>query len=212
MRPQVRESFLEQLIKKVSEPHVIPDVLPDVLPRPKDAVTLKLKGFSQADRSSCGVAAGYSVVSTLHPHASFKRFYQLCRADPKIGVTMANLRRALESSGVEVDYRRTINWDRLKAWIDGGRPVICFVHRPEEDGATTHHWLVVYGYRLDPREVFVSGNGWGAFAGGAFSLVGQHKLSWSAFKRMFNTSPSGVGGHAFVCRAKDGRTVAIARS
>lgn len=167
-------------------------MLPDPLPHPSDAVTLNMKGFSQLDNVSCGVVAGWCVVHSFDPRRSFDKFLDLCEVSSKIGVTMASLTRALRGSGVDVDYRRSVTWDRLREWVDSGYPIICNVQQDPDDNS--RHWFVIYGYRghhSRTREVLVAGNGWLSVLG--FSVEGRHRLPWGEFERMFCS-------HALVCR------------
>lgn len=164
-------------------------LVPDPLPHPSSSVTLSLHGFSQLDDYSCGAVAGWCVVHSFDSHRSFNKFYKACQVTTKQGVTMVNLMRALCGSGVDVEYRRQVTFDRICAWVDAGHPVICNVQH--ERGEDARHWLVVYGYRQTPPTVLVAGNGWLSALG--VSVEGHHHLRWGEFKRMFKAN-------AIVCR------------
>jgi len=43
---------------------------------------LAVPGYSQVDPYSCGATAGWAVVKTYHPKASFRNFYKNCNPLP----------------------------------------------------------------------------------------------------------------------------------
>ncbi len=166
--------------------------VPDSLPRPRDAVTLELTGYSQVDDFSCGAVAGWIALRFLDKRRSFQKFYKTCDPHDERGLSTPQLARALRASAVEVQHlRHRISFARLCRAIDDGSPVICCVDHDKRD--CTQHWVVVYGYRQRPAQVFVAGNGWLHIFGA--SLFGEHVISRRLFERMRVTG-------SLICRRK----------
>jgi len=150
---------------------------------------LAVPGYSQLDPYSCGATAGWAVVKTYHPKASFRTFYKNCNPLPFEGTTEGKLVRALRRNGVAVSLRSNLNYARIREAIEGGFPVITTV---SYENADADHWIVIYGVGWQPRRVFLCNQvlqGWPGF--------GRDELSWPEFRSLW--SPAGRG---LVCWGK----------
>ena len=121
-----------------------------------DEVTLDLPGYVQLDSYGCGAVAGVMALKHFKPRASFTAFYARVSPLPENGTATYRLIRALRQSGLRVSERHDLSFADLCAAIDAGSPVIVVVHNP---GAEDTHWVVVYGYGLKPKRVFLATNG-----------------------------------------------------
>jgi hypothetical protein len=144
---------------------------------------LAVHGHSQLDPYSCGATAGWAVVKTFHPKASFRKFYKDCNPLPFEGTTEFKLVRALRKNGVGVSARSNLNYTRIRGAIESGFPIIATV---SYKGGYAGHWIVIYGIGWRPKRVFVCNQilqGWPGF--------GREELSWADFRSLW--SPRGAG-------------------
>ena len=121
-----------------------------------DEVTLDLPGYCQIDSYGRGAVAGVMALKAFKPRASFSAFHARVRPLPQRGTATHRLVRALRQSGLCVRERHALTFADLCAAIDAGCPVIVAIHNP---GAADSHWVVVYGYGLKPKRVFLATNG-----------------------------------------------------
>lgn len=150
---------------------------------------LAVPGYSQLDPYSCGATAGWAVVKTFHPKASFRKFYRDCDPRPFTGTPDGRLVKALRSNGIGVSIRTNLNYARIRACIESGFPVIATV---AYEGGYADHWVTIYGIGWRPKRVFVCNQilqGWPGF--------GREELSWADFRDLW--SPRGEG---LVCWGK----------
>lgn len=66
------------------------------------------------------------------------------------------LAKALRRTGIGVGIRHDLNHRSIRKTIDSGIPIITCVHTGDPD---TDHWVVIYGYEVQPNRVFLAGNG-----------------------------------------------------
>ncbi|MEA3188723.1 MAG: hypothetical protein QOD99_2553 [Chthoniobacter sp.] len=119
-------------------------------------VKLRVPFYAQTDPYSCGAIAGWMVVETFHPTASFAGFYKICRPDPLNGTPTHRLIRALRVFGIGVSIRRDLDFDAIANAIEFGFPVIAGAGNEQFDDGD--HWVVVYGVARKRRRVFVCNN------------------------------------------------------
>ena len=154
----------------------IPDFTDDFIAAPTEH-KLAVPGYSQLDPYSCGATAGWAVVKTFHPKASFRKFYRDCDPLPFEGTTETKLVRALRRNGVGVSVRADLNYRSIRASIEAGFPVITTIGYQQ---AEAEHWVVVYGAGWRPRRVFVCNQilqGWPGF--------GRKELTWGDFRSLW---------------------------
>jgi hypothetical protein len=155
-------------------------MLPDWLshPKPGQGASLRVAGYAQTLSYNCGVVAGWTVVQSFWPKRSFERFYRLVSPDRDSGTSTAELVGALRHSRISVT-RCGPTFPKIKAAIDGGCPMIACVYRPGKD---YRHWIVVYGYGLNPKRVYVAGNRWSRF-------VEPNVLEFPEFRSLCSKNP-----------------------
>jgi len=189
---QMAQDLIEQAVNCVHAVwptclRAIPDFTDDYTH--KNEHKLAVPGYSQLDPYSCGATAGWAVVKTFHPKASFRKFYQDCDPLPLEGTTETKLVKALRGNGVGVSVRSNLNYARIRAAIESGFPVIATVGYEYSDGA---HWIVIYGIGWRPSRVFLCNQvnaGWPGFS--------RDELIWEDFRRLWNPR-----GRALVCWGK----------
>ncbi len=118
-------------------------------------VTLDIPGYRQTKAYTCGFVAGLMVLHTFKPKASADSFYYRCDPDEDTGMSTGQLAKALRASKVGVSVRRKMSFSQIRREINNGHPIITTVEKPNGD----EHWVVIYGFDVDPDRVFVAGNG-----------------------------------------------------
>ena len=145
-----------------------------------DEVTLDIHSLTQVDSYSCGAVAGAMVVKTFYPEVRFKDFYKAVNPYPD-GVTTTKLVRALRDFNVGCRIMRSLTFKGIREAIDGGCPVIVNILCSSD----VDHFMVIYGYNPDPKQVFISpDNGWS-----------RKRMAWSRFKNR----TAQVDGRGIVC-------------
>jgi hypothetical protein len=148
---------------------------------------LAVPGYSQVDPYSCGATACFAVVRTFHPQANFQKVYSDTNPLPFEGVSERKLVRALRRNGVGVAVRFNLDYQSIRAAIEGGFPLIVGIGNDMfKDG---DHWAVIYGIGWNPRRIFISnqpnfGNS-------------REELTWSGFRSIWIPR-----GRALVCWGK----------
>ena len=165
-------------------------VITDRLPHPasNSVVTLDLQGYRQVETYTCGFVAGLMVLHVLRPEASAEEFYRTCKPDSDIGMGTSKLVRALRKSKIGVSERRDLEFSDIQNAIDSGYPIITSVTTRREQ---SDHWVVIYGYGVDPDRLFIAGNG-------IPHLGNSKKFRFDSFSSKF-WSPEGFG---LVCWGK----------
>jgi hypothetical protein len=144
-------------------------------------VTLDVPGYRQVDAFGCGFVAGLMVLHTFKPRASIDRFYKRVAPTGRWGASAPKIVRALRHSGIAARARQTLGFEQVCSEIDAGHPVITLLKTRKAD---TEHWVVVYGYGLRPKRLFVAGNGY----------VLNRPIAWADFRRR-----SATPGYGLVC-------------
>lgn len=158
-------------------------------PGTPDVITLNLPGYRQTTSFSCGATVAAIVVHFFHPRRSINRLYQLVQPDTETGTSTAQLKRALQKSGIAVQERDDLKWADIRRAIENGRPVIVSVvtRKPE-----VRHWCVVYGIGSKPNRVFLAGHG--------VPWVGKKEFTYYEFRAAM-WEPAGFG---LICSKKKG--------
>jgi hypothetical protein len=112
-------------------------------PDPVVGESLLVPEYRQLDSYGCGAIAGYTVIKSLYPSASFKEFYQSCTPDPRGGLSDWKLLKGLRAFGVGVSKRSgRLPFSEIKHSIGLGFPILATV----DSGPNEAHWVVVYGW------------------------------------------------------------------
>ena len=153
-------------------------------------VTLDLTGYRQVDSYSCGAVAAAMVVKFLHPEISFERIHGVVAPCRELGVGTTRLSRALRLLGVGV-RRARLTFPDLRAAINAGSPVLVVVTTGDPN---TSHWVVIYGYGLRPKLLFVAGQG--------VPFITRQRVLWPDFRQQWVTP-----GEGLVCRKAEARKI-----
>jgi len=167
-------------------------VIPDLLPERAHSNEFKLpvRGFSQLDSYSCGVAAGWSVLRYFKPEANFQKFDEACAPHPEWGTSTRRLVTALRKHGLRVHRLGDLDFDAIKAFIKSGFPILTTIReRHWEDNL--HHWSVIYGFGTKPRRMHVIGR---TCAPGFAKM----EVAWRKFKTIWSGK-----GEGLVCVPKE---------
>ena len=92
--------WLQDTLPRAVGLRVMPDILPALI-GPKE-VKLPIRGYSQCDCYSRGVAAGLSVLRYSRPEADFREFDADFAPHPDLGTSTAQLAAALRRHGLRV--------------------------------------------------------------------------------------------------------------
>src|ERR1035441_4314761 len=154
------------------------------------AVTLDLPGYLQTNSYGCGAVAAVMVVRHFHPQMEFGTVYEAVAPLPEIGAQPRQVARAMRSCGLRVRAKGRLQFSDLCQLINAGSPVLVVIRNP---GADSRHWVVVYGYRRIPDQVYLANNGLPFFT--------RNRVSLSAFRKLWDPK-----GNGLVC-SKDPRPV-----
>lgn len=161
-------------------------LVPDLLPERARAneFKLRLRGFSQLDSYSCGVAAGWSVLRYFNPEANFREFDRACSPHPEWGTPTRRLVTALRKNGLRIHRLGDLDFDAIKSFLESGFPILTTIReRHWEDNL--HHWAVIYGFGSKPRRMHIVGrSGAPGFA--------KMEMAWRKFKSIWSAQGEGL--------------------
>jgi hypothetical protein len=100
---------------------------------------------------------------------------------PDLGARPSQVARAMRLCGLSVKSRRQLQFGDLCRSIKAGRPVLVVIRNP---GADDWHWVVVYGYRRIPDQIYLANNGLPFFT--------CSRVSRSLFQKLWNPSGNGL--------------------
>lgn len=161
---------------------VIPDLLPERAR--SDELKLPVRGYSQLDSYSCGLAAGWAVLKYFKPRANFRKFDEACSPHPEWGTSTRRLVIALRKNGLRVYRLGDLDFDAITAFLAGGFPIITTI-RERDWEENVHHWCVLYGFGTKPRRMHVIGRtGAPGFA--------KMELAWRNFKTIWSGKGEGL--------------------
>lgn len=144
------------------------------------AKTLAIPGYAQTNSYGCGAVAAVIVVRHFHPEMPFGTVYDAVAPLPELGAQPRQVARAMRLCGLRVIARRQLQFSDLCQFINAGSPVLVVIRNP---GADSRHWVVVYGYRRMPDQVYVANNGLPFFT--------RNRVSRSVFQKLW--APKGNG-------------------
>ncbi len=132
-----------------------------------------MPGFRQARTYSCGFASALMVLRYFERDVPALDLFRRLGTG-RDGTRQQAIVRELRLLGVSVNARYDVDFDRIQREIDRGKPLIAYLGDLE-------HWLVIYGYALEPRRVYVADprpdeaceHTWDAYASrlGCFGMV-----------------------------------------
>ena len=145
------------------------------------AVTLNLPGYVQTNSYGCGAVAAVMVVRYFHPRVEFGVVYDAVDPRLEVGACPRQVARAMRLCGVQVSTRRCLEFDDLCSAINAGKPILVVIRNP---GADSSHWVVVYGCRRMPDQVYLANNNLPFFTG--------NRVSRSAFEKLWDPRGNGL--------------------
>lgn len=154
---------------------IMPDLLPERTRR--NEFKLPMRGYSQLDSYSCGLAAGWSVLRYFKRGAIFRAFDEACAPSPRTGTSTRKLAAALRHHDLRIFPLRDLDFKAITAFLESGFPILTTIREPhwEKD---QHHWAVIYGFGWRPRRMhFVGRVGVPGFT--------KRELSWRKFKSLW---------------------------
>ena len=111
-------------------------------------MTLPLPGFRQARSYTCGFASALMVLHYFDAGVGAMELFRQLRTD-RGGTRQNALIREFRAAGLRVNARYDVDFARIGQAIDRGKLIVGYL-------ADLEHWLVIYGYGLAPRRVFVA--------------------------------------------------------
>jgi predicted double-glycine peptidase len=144
-------------------------------------VTLDLPGYMQTNGYACGAITAAMIVQYFRPRMSFARIYAAIWPVQDFGASTAQVVRGLRSCGLHVSQRRKLRFAHIRKAIDWGRPVMTVIHNP---GADSDHWVVIYGYSVQPNRVFLATNG--------LPWCDTNRIARSQFERLWKPPGNGL--------------------
>ena len=145
------------------------------------AKTLAIPGYAQTNSYGCGAVAAVMVVRYFHPEMAFGAVYDAVAPLPDLGATTSQVARAMRLCGLKVTARRRLKFGDLCQSIQAGNPVVVVIHNP---GSDSLHWVVVYGYRRFPDQVYLANNG--------LPLLSRIRVSRSVFQKLWEPKGNGL--------------------
>jgi ABC-type bacteriocin/lantibiotic exporter with double-glycine peptidase domain len=107
-----------------------------------------IPGYYQVRQYTCGYASALTVLHSFRRYVDGRTLYARLGTD-HTGTSQTAIVRELRREGVGASLRYDLDFDGLRRVIDQGKLVIGYHHRLE-------HWVVLYGYGVDPARVFVA--------------------------------------------------------
>lgn len=128
--------------------------LPNSLPHPRDpnVKTLKLPVRTQSQTHSCGFVVALMVIRYFRPKVNEEDIYQATQSDPDYGTPVHRVVKVLRQYGIRVAEKETLTFEEIQKAIDSNRPILTAVNIDDPD---TNHWVVLYGYGIKPKRVYV---------------------------------------------------------
>ncbi len=145
------------------------------------AESLHIRGYLQTSTYACGAIAAASVVRYFEPEVEFSTVWAAVAPSPATGAGTKRVATALRSFGLRVAVRRKLRFGDLCQAIDAGRLVLVVIRNP---GADCRHWVVVYGYRWIPDQLFVANNNLPFFK--------SNRVRRSTFERLWEPRGNGL--------------------
>lgn len=130
------------------KPHIAPPYFPPVPHGDPKVVARPIRAYRQVRQYTCGYASALTVAHALRCYVEPTDLYDRLGTD-HTGTSQTAIVNSLRAVGVSAALRYDLGFDGLRRVIDAGKLVIGYHHRLE-------HWVVIYGYGVDPERVFVA--------------------------------------------------------
>jgi hypothetical protein len=133
--------------KKPRKPHHAPPFLPAYATAGGEK-TLPIPGYRQARNYSCGFATTLMVARYFRSEVDARELF-LQLGTGRDGTRQSAIVKALRAWGVGANVRYDVGFARLRREIGRGKLVVGYLHDAE-------HWVLLYGFGLEPERVFVA--------------------------------------------------------
>jgi ABC-type bacteriocin/lantibiotic exporter with double-glycine peptidase domain len=130
------------------KPYSAPPFLLAHPPQDTQVVTIPLPGFRQARNYTCGFATVLMILRHFEKEVSGQEVFEAL-GTARDGTGQSAIVRVLRAQGVRANIRYDADFACLASSIDAGKVMVGYLDDEE-------HWLVIYGYGLEPRRVFVA--------------------------------------------------------
>lgn len=110
--------------------------------------TLPVPGFRQTRDYTCGFTTALMVLRYFRVAIPAVELFRSLGTSPD-GTRQNSLVRVFRASGLRANVRRDVDFARLRREIERNKLIVGYVHDDE-------HWVVVYGYGVEPERVFVA--------------------------------------------------------
>jgi ABC-type bacteriocin/lantibiotic exporter with double-glycine peptidase domain len=130
------------------KPYLAPPFYPSVHPADPHVRALAIPGYYQVRGYTCGFACTLMVLHYYRRYVTGRELYARLGTD-RDGTRQGAIVRELRAAGLGARAIYDLDFARLRAAIDAGRPIIGYHHRLE-------HWVVLYGYGDNPQRVLVA--------------------------------------------------------
>ena len=107
-----------------------------------------IRAYLQVRGYTCGFASTLTVLHAFQRNIAPRALYDQLGTD-RHGTGQSAIIRALRDGGLSANARYDLSFSSLCRAIDSGKLIIGYHHRVE-------HWVVVYGYGVEPQRVFVA--------------------------------------------------------
>ncbi len=132
----------------VAKPFTPAPFFPPVPYADPHAIVRPIRAYAQVRGYTCGFASALTVLHSFQRNVRPIDLYQSLGTNRE-GTGQTAIVRELRSAGVSANIRYDVDFETLRRTIDAGKLIIGYHHRVE-------HWVVVYGYGLEPERVFVA--------------------------------------------------------
>lgn len=129
------------------KPHFAPPFAP-VHDRPDSVTVETLRAYRQSRNYSCGFASVLMILRSFGQAVEGKELFERLGTG-RSGTRQTAILRELRRSGMSANVRYDFNFDALCRSIDAQKLIVGYLFDVE-------HWLVIYGYGVEPRRVFVA--------------------------------------------------------
>ena len=133
--------------KRPKQPHHAPPFLP-AYASCRSEETLAIPGYRQARNYSCGFATALMVARYYRPDVNARRLFEQLGTG-RDGTRQNAIVKVLRAQGLGANVRYDVGFERLRQEILRGKLVVGYLHDSE-------HWVLLYGYGLAPRRVFIA--------------------------------------------------------
>lgn len=133
--------------RRRTKPHFAPPFAP-VHHRPNSVTVQALRAYRQTRSYSCGFASVLMVLRSFGQAVESRELFASLGTG-RSGTRQNAILRELRRHGLSANARYDFGFDALRRSIDADKLVVGYL-------VDVEHWLVVYGYGLEPRRVFVA--------------------------------------------------------